>query len=64
MDTRIKIVAEERRARMHFGEALAEMGKKGHARHDIWSEIQKVEAIGVHDVVEEIRERGQSLEEK
>ena len=51
-------MAEKRRVGMHSGEALAEMGEKIHARHDIWSKIQKVEAIGVHDVTEEIREGG------
>ena len=59
-----EIVAEERRDGVESGEALAEMGEKGHARHDIWSEIQKVEAVGVHDVVEEIRGRGQRPQEK
>ena len=34
------------------------MGEEGHARHGIRRKIQKVEAIGVHDVVEEVRERG------
>ena len=51
-------MAEERRVGMHPGEALAEMGKKSHARHGIQSEIQKVEAVCVHDVIEEIGERG------
>ena len=51
-------MAEERRAGKHPSEALREMGEKSHACHGIWSEIQKVEAIGVHDVIEEIRERG------
>ena len=51
-------MAEERRAREHPGKALAEVGKESHARHGIRREIQKMEAVGVHDVVEEIRERG------
>ena len=51
-------MAEERRAGMHSGKALAKMGKEGHARHGVRHEVQKVEAVGVHDVVEEIRERG------
>ena len=51
-------MAEERHAAEHFSEALAEMGKKGHACHGIWSEIQEVESIGVHDIVEEIGEGG------
>ena len=51
-------MAEERHAGVHPDEALAEMGKEGHARHGIWSEIQEVEAIGVHDVLEEIGEGG------
>ena len=51
-------MAEERSVGMHPGKALAEVCEKGHARHDIRSEIQKVEAVGVHDVIEEIGERG------
>ena len=43
---------------MHPGETLAEVRKKSHARHGIWSKIEKVEAVGVHDVIEEIGERG------
>ena len=58
MDSRIKVVAEERRVGEHSGEALAEMRKKRHARHSIRSEIQKVEAVCVHDIIEEIGERG------
>ena len=58
LDTRIEVVAEKLRAGMHSGEALTEMGEKGHAHHGIWSEIQKVEAIGVHEIIEEIGERG------
>ena len=57
-------MAEERRVGMHPGETLAEVRKKSHACHDIWSKIQKVEAVGVHDVIEEIREGGQRLQEK
>ena len=57
-------MAEERRIRMHPGETLAEVRKKSHARHGIWIKIQKVEVVGVHDVAEEIREGGQSLQEK
>ena len=51
-------MAEERRAGKHSGEALTEMGEEGHARHGIRRKIQKMEAVGVHDVVEDIRERG------
>ena len=51
-------MAEERRAGEHSGEALAEMGEEGHARHGIRREIQEIEVVGVHDVVEEVRERG------
>ena len=58
LDPRGKVMAEEHRAGVHPDEALAEMGKEGHAHHDIWSEIQEAEAIGVHDVLEEIREGG------
>ena len=47
-------MAEERCARVHSGEALTKMGKEGHAHRSIRREIQKVEALGVHDVVEEI----------
>ena len=57
-------MAEERRVGMHPGETLAEVCKKSHARHDIWSKIQKVEAVGGHDVAEEIREGGQKPQEK
>ena len=59
-----EIVAEERRAGKHSGEALAEVGKEGHARHDIRCKVEEVKAVGVHDVVEEVRERGQSPQEK
>ena len=51
-------MAEERRAREHPGKALAEVGKESHACHGIRREIQKMEAVSVHDVVEEVRERG------
>ena len=51
-------MVEERRVGMHPGETLAEVREKSHARHDIWSKIQKVEAVGVHEVTEEIREGG------
>ena len=51
-------MAEERRVAVHPGKAFAEMREKGHARHNIWSKIQEVEAIGVHDVVKEIGKRG------
>ena len=51
-------MAEERRAGEHSGKALAEVGKESHARHDIRRKIQKMEAVGVHDIVEEVRERG------
>ena len=49
-------MAEKRRAGMHSGKALAEMGEKGHARHIIWGKIQEAEAKGMHDVAEEIGE--------
>ena len=58
LDPREEVVAEERRVGMHPGETLAEVRKESHARHDIWSKIQEVEAVGVHDVAEEIGERG------
>ena len=64
LDLREEVVAEERRVGMHPGEALAEVRKKSHARHGIWSKIQKMEAVGVHDVIEEIREGGQRPQEK
>ena len=51
-------MAEERRVGVNPGEALAKVGEEGHARHSIRRKIQKVEAIGVHDVIEEIREGG------
>ena len=51
-------MAEECHVGMHPGEALAEVREKSHARHSIRSKIQKVEAVGVHDVIEEIGERG------
>ena len=47
-------MAEERRAGKHPNEALAEVGEERHARDGVWSEIQKVKAVGVHDVIEEI----------
>ena len=64
MDPRGEVMAEERRVGMHPGETLTEVRKKNHARHGIWSEIQKVEDVGVHDDIEEIGERGQSPQEK
>ena len=51
-------MAEKRHVGEHSGEALTEMGEKSHARHNIWSKIQKVEAKGVHEIIEEIRKRG------
>lgn len=64
LDATVEVVAEERRAREHPGEALAEVGKESQARHGIRRKIQDMEAVGVHDVVEEVRERGQSPQEK
>ena len=58
MDPRGEVVAEDRHVGVHPGEALAEVCEESHARHDIRSEIQKAESIGVHDVLEEIREGG------
>ena len=49
-------MAEERRVGVHPGEALTEVRKEGHARHNIWGKIQEAEAKGVHDVAEEIGE--------
>ena len=57
-------MAEKRRVGDDSGEALTEMGKQSHTRHNIWSKIQKVEAKCVHDIVEEIGERGQRPQEK
>ena len=51
-------MAEERRAGVHPNEALAEVCEESHARHGIWSEIQKTKAVGVHDILEEIRKGG------
>ena len=47
-------MAEKRHAGVHSDEALTKVSKEGHAWHGIWRKIQKVEAIGVHDVIEEI----------
>ena len=47
-------MAEERRGGEHSSEALTEMGKEGHARHSVRHKVQKMEAVGVHDAVEEI----------
>ena len=57
-------MAKERRVGVHPGEAFAEVREEGHARHGIWSEIQEVEAKCVHDIIEEIGERGQRPQEK
>jgi hypothetical protein len=54
----IKVVAEERRVGEHSGEALAKVSKEGHARHDVRREIKEMKAIGVHDIIEKIGERG------
>ena len=51
-------MAEEHRVGKNSGEALIEVGEQSHARHDVWSKIQKMEAKCVHDIVEEIGERG------
>ena len=51
-------MAEECRAGKHSGKALTEVGKEGHARHGIRREIKKVEAVGVHEIIEKIGERG------
>ena len=45
LDLRDEIVAKERYARV---------GEKGHARHRFRREVQEMESVGVHDVVEEI----------
>ena len=55
---------EERHDGVHSSEALAEMGEEGHARHGIQRKVQKMEAVGVHDIVEEIKDGGQSPQEK
>ena len=47
-------MAEERCARKHSDEALTEVGEECHVRHSIQREVQEVETVGVHDVVEEI----------
>ena len=60
----VEVVAEERRAGEHPGKAPAEVGKESQARQGVRREIQKIEAVGVHDIVEEVRERGQSPQEK
>ena len=39
-------------------EALAEMCEEDHTRHGIRREIQEAEAVGVHDILDEIREGG------
>ena len=57
-------MAEKRRARKHSGKALAEVGEEGHACHGIRREIKKMEAEGVHDIIEKFGERGASLQEK
>ena len=64
LDAWVKIMAEERRVGKNSGKALTEVGEQSHARHGVWSKIQKVEAKCVHDIVEEIRERGQRPQEK
>ena len=51
-------MAEEHCIGVNPDEALLEVCEKGHARHDIWGKIQKAEAEGIHDILEEIRERG------
>ena len=55
LDPREEVVAEERRVGMHPDEALAEVRKKSQAHHDIWGKIQKVESVGVHIEIEEMR---------
>src|SRR3954469_13033573 len=54
LDSRIEIMAEERRVGLHPGKALAEMRKERHARHRIRSKIQEAKTEGVHNVAEEI----------
>ena len=49
-------MAEERRVGVHPGETLAEVREKSHACPSIWSKIQKVKAVGVHAIIEEVRE--------
>ena len=51
-------MAEERRAGGHPDEALTEMCEKSHARHGVRGEIQEAKAVGVHDILEEIRKGG------
>ena len=45
---------KERRVGMHPSKALTEVGKEGHARHNIWHKIQEMEAVAMHDVIKEI----------
>ena len=58
LDAGGEVVAEKRYAEVHPGEALTEMCEQGHACPDIRCKIQNMEAIDVHDVVEEVGERG------
>ena len=51
-------MAEECRVGLHPGKAFAKMREESHARHRIQSKIQEAKAEGVHNVAEEIGERG------
>ena len=51
-------MVEDRRAGKHPSKVLTEVGKERHACHGVRCKIQKTEAEGAHDIVEEIRERG------
>ena len=58
MDVREEVMAEKHRVEMHPGKALTKVRKKSHACHGIWGQIQEMEAVGMHDVAEEIRKWG------
>jgi hypothetical protein len=52
-----EIVAEKSSAGHASGKVFAEMRKTSHSQHRIQCEIKKVEIVGVHDIIEELRKR-------
>ena len=57
-------MAEEHRVGKNSGEALIEVGEQSHARHGVWSKIQKVEANVCMISLKKSEKGGQRPEEK
>jgi hypothetical protein len=56
LDVRNKIMAEEGSTGNYSGKIFTKVSKDGHTQYIIRREIKKMEAVCVHNVVEEVRE--------